>query len=79
MTWIVRARAFGGVSTAVRDFSLIIMKVCVVAVVVIILRGVFWFFHMLFVRPLFDPLRKLPGPQGAILQSHLREVMEYVY
>jgi hypothetical protein len=78
MTWIARARAFGGISTATRDFSLIIVKVCVVAVVVIILRGVFWFFHMLFVRPFFDPLRKLPGPQGAILQSHLREVMEYV-
>jgi len=53
-------------------------QICLTAVVTLILHVLYSLFKLLVLRPLIDPLRHLPGPQGAMLQSHLQQVMKYV-
>jgi hypothetical protein len=54
------------------------VKVSIISLLLLLARGIFWLVNMLLVAPLFDPLQNLPGPEGAALQNHFKEVMEYV-
>jgi hypothetical protein len=47
-----------------------------VAISAVVLKALFSFLYMLLIRPLFDPLRHIPGPEGMYFQTHLRQVME---
>jgi hypothetical protein len=51
-------------------------KILIVATMAVVLKALFSFLYMLFIRPLVDPLRHIPGPEGAYFQTHLRQVME---
>jgi hypothetical protein len=55
---------------------LLIARVFVVAIIAVVLKALFSFLFMLLIRPLVDPLRHIPGPEGAYFQTHLRQVME---
>jgi len=46
------------------------------AISAVVLKALFSFLYMLLIRPLFDPLRHIPGPDGAYFQTHLRQVLE---
>lgn len=48
------------------------------AVALLLGRGLVWIVNLLVVLPLFDPLRKLPGPTGPFFFSHIQRVVEYV-
>ncbi|CAA7260000.1 unnamed protein product [Cyclocybe aegerita] len=63
-------------SYGVHDLPILLLKICGVAVLTVILRGLIWFINMICIRPLSDPLRHIPGPDGAIFQTHLRQVMD---
>lgn len=54
----------------------LVAKITALAALVQILRGLWWIFDLLFIQPPSDPLRHLPGPDGAKMQNHFREVME---
>lgn len=56
----------------------LVAKILLTAAIAVVLRALLSFFYMLLVRPFFDPLRHIPGPEGAYFQTHLRQVMEYV-
>ncbi|KAJ4473900.1 cytochrome P450 [Lentinula aciculospora] len=45
-------------------------------VLVQVLRGLWWLFHLLLIAPPFDPLRHLPGPDASRLSNHFSEVMD---
>lgn len=36
-----------------------------------------WLVNMLFIKPMSDPLRHLPGPTAPLLQSHLQQFLEW--
>ena len=54
----------------------VVVKAVVVGVLLLLARMIAWMVKLLVWSPLFDPLRKLPGPEGSALQSHLGTVME---
>ncbi|RDB28478.1 hypothetical protein Hypma_015095 [Hypsizygus marmoreus] len=56
-----------------------VAKIAGVCLLLLLARGVFWFFNMMFILPLLDPLRKLPGPTGSSMQNHFREVTDPKY
>ncbi|KAH8120630.1 cytochrome P450 [Phellopilus nigrolimitatus] len=60
---ILKALAFGG-----KAFGVLIL--------VQALRGLWWLLNLLFIKPPFDPLRLLPGPDAHKMQNHFREVMD---
>ena len=70
--------AVAGRATSAYSLLLLAAKIFLTAAIAIILRGLLSFLYMLLVRPLFDPLRHIPGPEGTYFQTHLRQVMEYV-
>lgn len=51
-------------------------RLIIVALIAVVLKGLCSFLYMLLIRPLFDPLRHIPGPDGAYFQTHLRQVLE---
>ena len=51
-------------------------RLIVVAIIAVVLKELFSFLYMLLIRPLFDPLRHIPGPEGTYFQTHLRQVLE---
>lgn len=53
------------------------LKYCLLLSAPIVLYGLLWFINMVFIKPLFDPLRHIPGPNGAKFESHLPQVLEY--
>ena len=59
------------------DLSMTLIKTCIVALIIILFRGVPKWFLNIFFMPFFDPLRHLPGPPGSFFQSHFREVLEW--
>ena len=56
--------------------SLFLVKVWAVALMMIVIRGILWLFHMLVIRPFIDPLQNIPGPDATFFQSHIRQVLE---
>ncbi|KAF8823890.1 hypothetical protein HHX47_DHR9000098 [Lentinula edodes] len=46
------------------------------AVALLLGRGLVWIVNLLVVLPLFDPLRKLPGPTGPFFFSHIQRVVD---
>lgn len=58
------------------SLSLSLLKACSVVLLILVARGLVWLIHMLVVAPLFDPLKKIQGPDGSPLQNHFREVMD---
>jgi len=46
------------------------------AVALILGRGLVWIVNLLVIAPLFDPLRKLPGPKGRFFSSHIKYVID---
>jgi hypothetical protein len=56
-----------------------LVKACGVVLLILVARGFVWLINMLVVAPMFDPLKKIQGPDGSPLQNHFREVMEYVH
>ena len=54
----------------------IVLKAVGVGVLLLLARAVLWIVKMVVWAPLFDPLKKLVGPEGSAFQSHLRDVME---
>ncbi|KAF5377300.1 hypothetical protein D9615_006383 [Tricholomella constricta] len=52
------------------------LKVSAVCIVLVVARGVVWFLNMVLIMPLFDPLRKLPGPKASALENHFQDVMD---
>lgn len=53
-----------------------IIKTCIIALILLLSRGVPKWFLSIFFMPLSDPLRHLPGPPGSYFQTHFREVLE---
>ncbi|KDQ54909.1 hypothetical protein JAAARDRAFT_60368 [Jaapia argillacea MUCL 33604] len=54
----------------------LIFKACLIVVVLLLGRGLYWLLHLVVLAPPFDPLRHLPGPEGKAFQNHFREVMD---
>ncbi|KAF9056432.1 cytochrome P450 [Panaeolus papilionaceus] len=52
------------------------LKYCLLLSAPIVLYGLLWFINMVFIKPLFDPLRHIPGPNGAKFESHLPQVLD---
>ena len=69
--------AFTGDELSFSKLPLLLFKVALVAIVTLALRSGFWIVNTVLIKPLSDPLRHIPGPDGAPFQTHLREVMEY--
>lgn len=65
MTWIVSAISV----TLAFKFLAGIAILCV-------LRAALWILNMLVLAPPFDPLRKLPGPEGSYWEKHFMQLME---
>ena len=64
-----------------RDLPLVVqaaLQISLTAVVTLILHVLYSLFKLLVLRPLIDPLRHLPGPQGSMFETHLQQVMKYV-
>jgi hypothetical protein len=59
--------------------SLSLLKACSVVLLILVARGLVLLINMLVVAPMFDPLKKIQGPDGSLLQNHFREVMECVH
>ncbi|KDR85255.1 hypothetical protein GALMADRAFT_108155 [Galerina marginata CBS 339.88] len=57
-------------------FAVFSSKTCLVVALIFALRGTLWVVNMVFIQPLSDPLRHLPGPEGSLLQSQLQQVMD---
>ncbi|KAF5392632.1 hypothetical protein D9757_002131 [Collybiopsis confluens] len=53
-----------------------LLALLLLACVLVAGRGFVWIVNLLFVSPLFDPLRKLPGPQGPLFSSHIKWVID---
>jgi len=53
-----------------------LIKTCIVALIIVLFRGVPRWLLSIFLLPLFDPLRHLPGPSASFFQNHFREVLE---
>jgi len=65
----------------IRDLHPIVqtaLQICLTAVITLILHVLYSLFKLLVLRPLVDPLRHLPGPQGSMFHSHLQQVMKCV-
>jgi hypothetical protein len=60
----------------VQVVAMIVLKAVGVGVLLLLARAVVWIVKTLVWAPLFDPLKKLVGPEGSRLQSHLRDVLE---
>ncbi|KAJ3986337.1 cytochrome P450 [Lentinula detonsa] len=45
-------------------------------VVLLVGRGLLWIVNLLVISPLFDPLRKLPGPTAPFFHSHIQRVVD---
>ena len=59
------------------DISIsLIIKTCIIALIILPFRGVLRWLLSMFLIPLSDPLRHLPGPPGSYFQNHFREVLE---
>lgn len=56
--------------------SLSLLKACSVVLFILVARGLVLLINMLVVAPMFDPLKKIQGPDGSLLQNHFREVMD---
>jgi hypothetical protein len=59
--------------------SLTLLKACGVIFLILVARGLVWLIGMVVIAPMFDPLKKIQGPDGSPLQNHFREVMECVH
>lgn len=55
-----------------------LLKVCCVVLLLSVARGLAWLFNLLVLAPLFDPLRKLGGPDAPALHSHFGDVTKCV-
>ncbi|KAJ4485497.1 cytochrome P450 [Lentinula aciculospora] len=55
------------------------LKLLLLAIVLVVGRGLLWIVNLLVVAPLFDPLRKLPGPPGPFFFSHIQSVVKPSY
>ncbi|KAG2368192.1 cytochrome P450 [Suillus spraguei] len=56
--------------------SLSLLKACSVVLLILLARGLMWLINTVVVAPIFDPLKKIQGPDGSPLQNHFREVMD---
>ncbi|KAG2149760.1 cytochrome P450 [Suillus cothurnatus] len=56
--------------------SLTLLKACGVIFLILVARGLVWLIGMVVIAPMFDPLKKIQGPDGSPLQNHFREVMD---
>ncbi|KAJ3770227.1 cytochrome P450 [Lentinula raphanica] len=45
------------------------------SIVLLVGRGLLWIVNLLVISPLFDPLRKLPGPTAPFFYSHIQRVV----
>ena len=54
------------------------LQIIAVIFATLLSRATWNLLHMVFIYPLSDPLRLLPGPDTARFQNHFRELMEYV-
>ena len=53
-----------------------LIKTCIIALSIVLFRGVSKWLLSIFLMPFSDPLRHLPGPPGSFFQNHFREVLE---
>jgi hypothetical protein len=60
----------------IRVVIAIVLKAVGVGVLLLLARTVVWIGKTLVWAPLFDPFKKLVGPEGSMFQSHLRDVLE---
>lgn len=60
----------------ISSLSLFFVKVCAVALIMVVIRGILWLLHMMVIRPFIDPLQNIPGPNATFFQSHIRQVLE---
>jgi cytochrome P450 len=51
------------------------VKACIVVLLLLLARGIAWVINLFLLAPLFDPLRKMPGPNASVLTSHFGDVM----
>ncbi|PPQ75901.1 hypothetical protein CVT26_000165, partial [Gymnopilus dilepis] len=63
----------------VSEWPSLFLRICLVATLLLCVRGIVWLVNMLLVRPFFDPFKHLPGPDGSLFTSHLRDVMDPSY
>jgi hypothetical protein len=57
--------------------ALSLLKSCSIVILLILgARGLVWLVNMMIVAPILDPLKKMQGPDGSLLQNHFREIME---
>ncbi|PPQ98909.1 hypothetical protein CVT24_003540 [Panaeolus cyanescens] len=54
----------------------LVLKVILLISAPILTYGLLWFINLVFIKPLFDPLRNIPGPNGAKFESHIPQVMD---
>ena len=70
----VAVMAFNSLSSYAFD----LLKIIAVISATFLSRAAWNLLHMVFIYPLSDPLRLLPGPDAARFLNHFRELMEYV-
>jgi len=63
---------------AAQSFLAVLVKACLVIFLLTLVRGLAWAFNLFVLAPFFDPLKNIPGPEGAALDTHLGELMECV-
>ena len=63
---------------AFNSLSFNFLQIIVVIFATLLSRAAWNLLIVLFIHPLSDPLRLLPGPDAARFQNHFRELMEYV-
>ncbi|OJA18829.1 hypothetical protein AZE42_00859 [Rhizopogon vesiculosus] len=52
------------------------LKACSIILLIPVAQGLVWLINMMIVAPIFDPLKKMQGPDGSLLQNHFRELMD---
>ena len=66
----------GRILQDIPDLSIPLIKTCIIALIIVLFRGVPKWLLSIFFMPFSDPLRNLPGPPGTFFQNHFREVLE---
>lgn len=55
-----------------------LLKACLVVLLLLVARGLAWLFNLFLLAPLFDPLRKMQGPDAPPFHSHFQDLMQFV-
>lgn len=53
-----------------------LLKACSIVLLILLARGLVRLVNMIILAPILDPLKKMQGPDGSLLQNHFRELME---